>query len=143
MDTLLTALGANAPVRTLRLTDHQDSLLAGLFKTFDPPLTPPEKNREYGPAEVETWGVALSRALDEQRIYRGLRPAGNADDPSHSLVEFLGSVPGDDIDFDKDVLEQRSPVVEGGEFAEHYTWLGDLADFLLECDGLSVELVAA
>jgi hypothetical protein len=141
MDTLLTALGPSAPERTLRLTNNQASLMAGLFEFFDPPIGPLEIGEEYSHEETEAWGITLSRALDESRIYRSVTPASNTGSTENGLREFLGATSGPDITDDMDVLEQRFAISETGPNAEHYPWVESLADFLLDCEGLSVESV--
>ena len=141
MDTLLTALGPTAPLRTLRLTNHQASLMIGLFEFFDPPIGPLDPGEEYSHEQTEAWGITLSRALDEQRIYRSVAPAVDAGSAENGLRESLGTSATTDIAKDQDVLEQRFAVVDSGEHSEHYPWIESLADFLLDCEGLSVELV--
>jgi hypothetical protein len=61
----------------------------------------------------------------------------------HVLREFLGASPTSDITEDQDLLEKREAVLETGPNAQHYTWIESLADFLLDCEGFSVESVGS
>jgi hypothetical protein len=117
--------------------------MAGLFEFFDPPIGPIDTGEEYSHEQTESWGITLSRALDESRIYRSVAPASNTGSTENGLREFLGASPTADITEDQDLLEQRFAIAEAGPNSEHYPWVESLADFLLDCEGLSVESVEA